>query len=213
MNTFVYYQPDGTIVRILRANLAEHLWSGLPHLTLPADADVSPWRHRVVDGELAEVDASVAERRQSPPAHRAHWDWGKLDWVDDRTVEELRHFAWTAVKASRDAAEFGPFTWDGSTFDADAKSQQRIQAAAVAAMAAQAEGKPFSVVWTLADNSVRTLGPDDMIALGLALTEHVARCHEAGRALRATIAAADIETVKTTVWADEYHRAIRKTDS
>lgn len=59
----------------------------------------------------------------------------------------------------------------------------------MATLAAQA-GQPFSIDWTLADNTVRTLSGADMIAAGQAMALHIEAQHETGRAVRAAIMAA-----------------------
>ena len=48
----------------------------------------------------------------------------------------------------------------------------------------------FSIDWTLADNTVRTLNAADMIAVGVALGQHVNACHERARVLRGEIESA-----------------------
>ena len=211
MNFIVYDTVTGELKR--KGTCPENMLSGQAYQANEAviEGDVDLLAFRVVDGALTPLPPEVVERRRAKPRPDETWDWTTMQWSDSRSPAAVREDRWREVKLLRTQHEFSTFVWDGSTFDADAKSQQRIQAAVMAAMAAKAEGKPFSITWTLADNSVRTLGADDMIALGRAMSEHVARCHEAGRALRAAIAASDIEAVKMTVWADEYHRAIRQT--
>ena len=49
---------------------------------------------------------------------------------------------------------------------------------------------PFSVDWTLADNTVRALNAQNMLDVGRALGAHIITRHAKGRALRARIDAA-----------------------
>jgi hypothetical protein len=86
--------------------------------------------------------------------------------------------------------EFGPFVCGGQTFDGDSESQRRIQGAAQLATLAQATGQPFSIDWTLADNTQATLTATEMIGVGVALGQHVNGAHGIARALRAQIDAA-----------------------
>lgn len=119
-------------------------------------------------------------------------------WVD---LAPFKERAWERIKAERSAREYSGFEWDGSRFDSDAESQRRIQGAAQLAMLAQAAGQPFSIDWTLADNSVRTLSGADMIAVGTAMGVHVATVHTIGRQLRAAINAAQTpEEIETVEW-------------
>lgn len=98
--------------------------------------------------------------------------------------------AWARIKAARDRAEFGTFTWNGYTFDGDPESQRRIQGAAQLAAMAITAGVPWSIAWTLADNSTITMSAADMIAAGTSLAVSVAGAHNTARALRTQIDAA-----------------------
>lgn len=129
------------------------------------------------------------------PAHQ--FDYSVKAWVDPRTLQDHRDEKWAQIKAARDAVEFGPFTWDASIFDADAESQQRISGAVQMASLSSA----FSIDWTLADNTVRALTATQVIALGIALAQHVGAAYATARALRDQInAAATIAAVEAIVW-------------
>lgn len=121
-------------------------------------------------------------------------------WHDPRTLAQIKADHWAAMKAARDAHEFGWFEWDGSTFDSDRESQARIMGAVQMAVLAMSAQQPFEIAWTLADNSVRTLAGADMVAVGLELGAHVAAAHAIGRTLRAAIedaeTAAEVEAVQ-----------------
>jgi hypothetical protein len=124
----------------------------------------------------------VVEIPVKPSVHHV-FDWAAKAWVDPRSLQDFKDARWAEVRRARDRAEFGGFTWDGSRFDSDALSQQRITAAVTLAMMNSA----FSIDWTLADNTVRTLTAADMIAVGVALGQHVNACHERARVLRGGI--------------------------
>ena len=115
---------------------------------------------------------------------RVRYENGQFTFVQDGSVREHK---WAQIKAARDASEFGGFVWDGSTFDSDAMSQSRIQGAVQLAQMAMSQGLPWLIEWTLADNSVRTLGAEQMIAVGVALGEHVATQHARARSRRLAI--------------------------
>lgn len=95
---------------------------------------------------------------------------------------------WALIKQQREAREYGGFTWDGSTFDSDPESRNRIMGAAQLAMLAKSSGQPFDITWVLADNSARVLTADEMIAVGAALGSHVSALFETGVLLRQVIA-------------------------
>jgi hypothetical protein len=128
----------------------------------------------------------VVEMPVKPSVHHV-FDWTAKAWVDPRSLQDLKDARWAEVRRERDRAEFGGFSWDGSRFDSDALSQQRITGAVTLAMMNSA----FLISWTLADNTVRTLTAADMIAVGVALGQHVNACQERARVLRREIDGAE----------------------
>lgn len=117
------------------------------------------------------------------PSPNHVFDYALKQWVDPRTLDQIKAAQWELIKAARDAAEFSSFVWDGSEFDADALSQQRIIGAAQLAEINPA----FEIDWTLADNSVRTLNAAQMKSVGTALGAHVNAQHVKARGLRTQI--------------------------
>lgn len=104
---------------------------------------------------------------------------------------------WAEIKHRRSMAEAAGFLWDGSSFDSDALSQQRITGAVTLAQMSAS----FSVGWVLADNTVRTLNQEDMFLVGEALGAHVAAVFAKGVALRAQIeAATTVGQIEAVVW-------------
>ena len=128
----------------------------------------------------------VVEMPARPSVHHV-FDWAAKAWIDPRSLQDFKDARWAGVRRERDRAEFAGFSWDGSRFDSDALSQQRIAGAVTLAMMNSA----FSIGWTLADNTVRTLNAADMIAVGVALGQHVNACHERARVLRGEIDGAE----------------------
>lgn len=136
-----------------------------------------------------------------PPSSWHQWDWDALAWIDPRTLEDLKAAQWALIKRARDAAEQAGFVWDGSTFDCDPLSQSRIQGGALMATTALLNSAPFGIDWTLADNTTRTLDAAQMIAVGLAMGQHIDATHQIGRALRAQIdAATTAEEISAVEW-------------
>jgi len=125
------------------------------------------------------------------------WDWNSLSWIDPRTLDDLKAQQWETIKAARTQAEYGGFTWDGSTFDSDAISQARLTGAVQLAQLNPA----LALDWTLASNTVRTLSAADLTAVGVALGVHVSTQFTKGQTLRAQIDAATTkEAVEAIVW-------------
>lgn len=136
-----------------------------------------------------------------PPSGRHKLQAETLIWVDATNLADLKSERWTAIKSQRSALEFGGFTWDGSAFDSDPQAQARIQGGVQLATIAAAQSQPFSIDWTLADNTVRTLSGADMIAVGMTLAAHVQAVHAIARTLRLQIeAATTLAEVEAVVW-------------
>lgn len=99
--------------------------------------------------------------------------------------------AWAAVKVRRDRyAEGGCDTALGRVDTTD-RSRILIAGAVQMAQIAAAAGEPYSVDWVMADNSTVPHNAPAMIALGLAVGQHIAACWERAQALRAVIDAAE----------------------
>lgn len=174
----------------------EALWTS-------GDAPATKATHYIgSDGVAVAYDATQAAAKADRPAYRqAHWDNSTMAWVDDRTLDQLKASRWDVMLAARSADEFGPFVWDGSTFDGDDRSQARIQGTVLLALLAAQTDTSFAVDWTLADNTIRTLTGVEMIAVGQAMSVHVTNAHAAGRARRAAIeAATTAAAVESVTW-------------
>ena len=136
---------------------------------------------------------------QLPPQPTPHhiFNYTTKQWQHPRTLADLKATQWSQVKQARSNAEYAGFTWDGSTFDSDAISQQRITGAVTLAQLSTA----FSIDWVLADNTTRTLNQADMLQVGVALGLHVATQFTHGVGLRAQIDFATTpEQLSAIVW-------------
>lgn len=144
------------------------------------------------------IEAGQIKNKPTRPSKQHQFDYASKTWIDPRTLNDLKASKWAEVKAARDKTEFAGFIWDGSLFDSDPLSQQRISGSA---QAAQIMGTTFATNWTLADNTTRTLDADQMIAVGLTMLAHIDACHTRGRLLRMQINEADtMEKLATIVW-------------
>ena len=172
----VFEKATGRVVSSGTTQLPQSLVSDT--LDVLVGAEGRPGASYVEGGGVVEIPAR-------PSAHHV-FDWAAKAWIDPRSLQDFKVARWVEVRRERDVAEFGGFSWDGSRFDSDALSQQRIAGAVTLAMMNLA----FSIDWTLADNTVRTLNAADMIAVGVALGQHVNACHERARVLRGEIESA-----------------------
>lgn len=131
------------------------------------------------------------------PSDNHKFNYTLKQWEDPRTLDDLKAEKWRNIKANRDSHEYGGFTWDGSVFDSDATSQQRIAGALQLAQLSTT----FTIDWTLADNSIRTLDAQEMGYVALALGSHVSEVFSHAQELRAQIEeTSSIEQLETIHW-------------
>ena len=117
----------------------------------------------------------------NPPTPNHTFDYVIKEWVDLRTLDEIKAQKWAEIKSERDRIEFGGFEFEGNIYDSDQVSQGRILGASIAGV---------DQVWTLADNSTRSLSASQLQQLYAALQTHTALVHERGRIAREAIMSA-----------------------
>lgn len=196
-------EATGEIVRTVSCVAEQVAVQAQAGEVLLPSGDATPNTHYVDDGAVVAYTEVQREAKAARPTHPAEWSNTAMAWVDLRDLDAVKADKWTELKAARDVAEFGGFAWDGSTFDSDAISQSRIQGAAQLATLAMLASEGFSIDWTCADNSVRTLSGADMIAVGTAMGTHIGTVHAIGRTLRAAIDAAElVDDLEEITWPD-----------
>ena len=114
----------------------------------------------------------------NPPSSNHVFNYALRQWVDSRSVDEIRNQKWDEIKVQRDRLEFGGFTFEGNIYDSDQVSQGRIMGATIAGV---------DQVWTLADNTTVELSAMQLQQLYAALQAHIASVHERGRIARQLI--------------------------
>ena len=112
------------------------------------------------------------------PSPQHVFDYEIKQWIDPRSLDDLKAQKWTEIKSERDSLEFGGFEFDGGIYDSDQVSQSRVMGAAVAGV---------DQVWTLADNTTVELSASQLQQLYAALQAHIASVHERGRIARQLI--------------------------
>ena len=117
----------------------------------------------------------------NPPTPNHTFDYVIKEWVDLRTLDEIKAQRWTGIKSLRDQIEFGVFEFEGNIYDSDQVSQGRMLGVVLA-------GLPQ--IWTLANNTTVSLSAEQLKSLYAALKMHVAIAHERGRIAREAIQAA-----------------------
>jgi hypothetical protein len=175
----------GSVLQIASGCAASQL-AACVHPAAASTTDTAP----PDDGRDYYHEAGAWVPRPDRPSLAHQWRPAERAWVDPRTLDELRAAAWARIKVERDRIEFGGFDWDGSRFDSDEISQSRIQGTVLLAQLAIQAGQPFSIAWTLADNTRRTLSAQEVAAVGVAMGGHIRAAHDTAAALRDLINAA-----------------------
>ena len=106
------------------------------------------------------------------------FDYTTKQWIDPRSLDEIKAQKWTEIKSQRDQLELGGFEFEGGVYDSDQVSQGRIMGAASAGV---------DQTWTLADNTTVNLTAMQLQQLYAALQAHIANAHECGRIARQLI--------------------------
>ena len=115
---------------------------------------------------------------EGKPSENHIYDYDLKDWIDPRTLDEIKAQKWDEIKSQRDRLEFGGFEFEGNVYDSDQVSQGRIMGAAIAGVGQD---------WTLADNTTVELNAMQLQQLYAALQAHIASVHERGRIARQLI--------------------------
>lgn len=189
MIDFYAYKPNGQIVMTGYCPEGQLQYQSCDGATIAEGKTKIGTQYRSDNGALTDIPPR--------PDPNFVFDHDSKQWVDPRALSDVKASKWNEIKAARDATEYGGFVWDESTFDSDQASQQKIMGAVqLAGLDPQ-----FSVDWTLADNSVRTLDATQMTAVGVALGQHVNAQHVKARGLRQQIEAATTkEAVEAIAW-------------
>lgn len=197
MSCFIYLDSDLTPVGVQRFDSAPGVEITSPQNTVYVE-DASS----VSDIEILErwrfKNNVLTDVGQSPSgAHK--WNTETGQWVPD--VARAKADKLKEIHSIRGSKEYGGFSWDGSLFDSDPQSQLRIQGGVSLAQMALANNQPFSIDWTLQDNTVRTLNGTEMIGVGLALANHVTTLHGISRILKQQVdAASTLQEVEAIQW-------------
>ena len=124
------------------------------------------------------VDKGEWYAAEGKPSENHIYDYDLKDWIDPRTLDEIKAQRWTEIKYERDSLEFGGFEYKGNVYDSDQGSQGRIMGAVLAGV---------DQTWTLADNTTVNLTASQLQQLYAELQAHIASVHERGRIARQLI--------------------------
>ena len=160
-------------------------------------ADATPHTHYVAAGELVAYTSGQCADKAERPAWAAAWDNITMVWTDPRTLAERKAEKLAEMQAARDAQQYGGFTWDGSTFDSDQRSQSLLLGMFTTAALGALPDTPFR----LQDNSWRVLTAADMVQVWGALQACIAGAFAQFAAREAAIESAVTQAeVETITW-------------
>lgn len=127
------------------------------------------------------------------------WNHAAQDYQPDLPAARVRQRA--LINAARDAAQDGGADTPSGRFDSAPRSREFLNGAALAATLAGMNSQPFTINWTLANNSVVTLDGPQIIAAGLAVAAWVDSVHQRAVVLKARIDAAETAAaISAIVW-------------
>lgn len=112
-------------------------------------------------------------------------------------LADRKELVWAQAKCVRDAKIDKGVNVPGlGVFDSDTVSRSNITGAVTMALIAKMAGQPFSMGWKLQNNSVvQVSSADAMIAVGVAVGQHVAACHEVAQTVGGAIQAATAQAL------------------
>lgn len=185
--------PNGALAKYHRATSFQGMGDAT-HVVVDSyhaeEMQVISWRDtytippEVKIGTLADAEALLV-------APGAPFAGGALVNPAAADLDLARVRAWAAVKAERDKCAGGGCETALGRVDSDERSRILIAGAVQMAQIALAGGEAYSVDWVMADNQPVPHDAPAMIALGLAVGQHIAACWERAQTLRAAIEAAE----------------------
>lgn len=172
----VLLNDDASILSVLEGNRE------LINLNTPKDVKFVDGIEYISTTDYFDDEANKFVSIGEPPSPFHTFDYHTKQWIDQRSLDEIKAQKWAEIKSQRDQLEFGGFEFEGNVYDSDQVSQGRIIGAAIASV---------DQVWTLADNSTVELTASQLQQLYSALQAHIASAHERGRIARQLISEAE----------------------
>ena len=198
MSVFVYLNQNQTPTGVQRFETMPGIEIVVPPEVLYfEDASALPSDSEIIDHWRVKAGVLTDVGPNQGPSYC--WDAVSESWVPD--LEKAKSNKLQELKTTRDQKESGGFIWGSSVFDSDPMSQIRIQGSVSLAQMAVNLEQPFSIAWTLQDNTTRTLSAAEMTQVGLSLANHVATIHETYRSLKNQInTATTIQDIASIIW-------------
>jgi len=155
------------------------------------------WQDEVV---MAEPEVfKFVEVDEEPPPETLYKDGAFVLPVPN--IEAVKAAKIVELKRIRDTKELEPVEFDGSSFDFDSKSYERITAAIYAL---DLQGASATINWTLADNTTRKVTAANLRGVIAAAAVRSDALHTQYRELKAAVLAAEtVDEVDKITWAED----------
>ena len=181
MATYSIFAPNGELSRVLtigEGDLSGNMLDG--ETCIPGVYSL----HYVHEGLVLPLPT------QPSPHHT--FDYTTKQWVDPRTLDDLKATKWEEVKRWRADATVAPqLVTRFGVFDGDAAGVNNIKSAVLGLREAAAIGAaPSTITWTLYDNSAVELTPNELSEVAVMLLARGNVAHVRARVLRLQIEAA-----------------------
>lgn len=162
----------------------------------PSDEDLTDWTQISLPSGVEGTLITSADVTEFLATH-------SLDgtaYVSD--LSQIKQAKWQEILVARTEAENGGCMTPLGRVDTTPSSRNKITGAVQMATLSQMGGQPFSMSWTMEDNSdIEHDGPQ-MMALGIAVGQHVSLCHSVGRTKRDALELATTVTEIDALTAD-----------
>lgn len=168
----VLLNDDASILSVLEGS------QELIRLNTPKDAKFVDDIEHILNTAYFDSEANKFVSIGDPPTPHHIFDYTSKQWIDPRSLDEIKAQRWDEIKSQRDRLEFGGFEFEGNVYDSNQVSQGRILGAASTGV---------DQTWTLADNTTVSLTASQLQQLYSALQDHIANVHERGRIARQLI--------------------------
>ena len=128
-------------------------------------------------------------------------DYYEVVAIPPPSLDEVKAAKTAELKSVRDKKELEPVEFDGSSFDFDSKSYERITAAIYAL---DMQGTDATIAWTLADNGSTLVTAANLRGVIAAAAVRSNMLHTKYRELKAAVLAAKTaEEVEKITWAED----------
>lgn len=168
----VLLNDDASILSVLEGS------QELIRLNTPKDAKFVDDIEHILNTDYFDSEANKFVSIGDPPTPHHIFDYTSKQWIDPRSLDEIKAQRWDEIKQQRDQLEFGGFEFEGNIYDSDQVSQGRIMGAVSAGV---------DQTWTLADNTTVALSAMQLQQLYASLQAYITSVHERGRIARQII--------------------------